>query len=691
MKGGNKMKKFYEKIVSHPITVTVIFGLLFVFFGICKPFISVNYDINDYLPDDSNSTVSIDVMNEEFDSGIPNTRVMLKNVTIPQALEYKNRILEVDGVTDVMWLDDSVDITQPIEVVDNNIVENYIKDNNALLTVTISEDKILTAVTEIRDIIGDENAMSGSAVSTAVATEKTVDEISVIAFFAVLFVIFVLIFTTSAWIEPVLIMLGMAVALLINAGSNIIFGEISFVTNAAGMILQLAVSLDYSVFLLHRFEESRKEFSDPKQAMVDSLCKSTASILSSGLTTVIGFLALGLMRFKIGPDLGFALAKGIAISLICVFLFMPCLILLTYKLFEKTKHRPFFTKFDKFGKFVSKIMLPLTVIFAILIVPSYLASNQNDFRYGSSKIFGEETRLGKDMSEIKDAFGQRDTYVLLVPNGNRQTEQALSDELHTLSQVTDIISYVDTVGSEIPEEYLDADTLSQLCSKNYNRMVITLDTDYEGKATFELVEEIREIAQKYYPDKYYFAGEGVSTYDLMKTVTSDMVKVNLIAIVSVFIVLIFTLKSITLPIILVLAIETAIWINLAIPYFQSNEVFYIAYLIISSVQLGATVDYAILMTDRYMEFRREMSKKEAIWKTVSTVTVSIMTSGSVLAVVGILLGKLSTHGLLAQLGMFVGIGAICSIIIVLFVLPGLLYIFDELIRRTTRNSNFKLD
>lgn len=685
------MKKFYEKIVAHPIVITAIFGLLLVFFGLCKPFISVNYDINDYLPDDSNSTISLDVMNREFDSGIPNVRVMLKNVTISQTLEYKEKISKVDGVTDVMWLDDSEDITQPIEMLDDEVVENYIKDNNSLLTVTVCEDKLLSAVSEIRNIIGDENAMSGSAVSTAVATEKTVDEISVIAFFAVLFVIFVLIFTTSAWLEPVLIMLGMAVALLINAGSNIIFGEISFVTNAAGMILQLAVSLDYSVFLFHRFEESRKEFYDPKEAMVDSLCKSTASILSSGLTTVIGFLALGLMRFKIGPDLGFALAKGIVISLVCVFVFMPCLILLTYKLFEKTKHRPFFTKFDKFGKLVSKIMLPLTVIFAIMIVPSYLASNQNDFRYGSSKIFGENTQLGKDTAEIREIFGQRDTYVLLVPNGSRQTEQALSDDLHTLPQVTDIISYVDTVGAEIPAEYLDDETYSLLCSDNYTRMVITLDTDYEGKDTFDLVEKIREIAQKHYADKFYLAGEGVSTYDLMETVTSDMIKVNLIAIASVFIVLVLTLKSITLPIILVLAIETAIWINLAIPYFQGSEVFYIAYLIISSVQLGATVDYAILMTDRYMELRREMNKREAIWKTVSAVTVSIMTSGSVLAVVGILLGKLSTHGLLAQLGMFVGIGAICSLIIVLFVLPGLLYIFDGVIRKTTRNSDFKLD
>ncbi|MGN0553165.1 MAG: efflux RND transporter permease subunit, partial [Oscillospiraceae bacterium] len=333
------MKKFYEKVITQPVVITVIFVLLTVFFALCKPLIPVNYDMNDYLPDDSRSTVSLDVMEQEFDGGIPNARVMLKDVTIPQALDYKDKIETVDGVDDVMWLDDSCDITQPVETMDKSTVETYYKDGNALLTVTISEEKNLSAVNEIQDIIGENNSMTGSAVSTAVATESTVSEISLITVIAVIFVILVLLLTTNSWIEPVVIMAGLGVSLMINAGSNIIFGEISFVTNAAGMILQLAVSLDYSVFLLHRFEESRKEFSSPKEAMADALTKSTSSILSSGLTTVIGFLALGLMRFKIGPDLGFALAKGVAISLICVFIFMPCLTMLTYKLLDRTRHR----------------------------------------------------------------------------------------------------------------------------------------------------------------------------------------------------------------------------------------------------------------------------------------------------------------------------------------------------------------
>ena len=442
--------------------------------------------------------------------------------------------------------------------------------------------------------------------------------------------------------------------------------------------------------MLHRFEECRQENPDVKAAMTEALCKSTSSILSSGLTTVIGFLALVLMQFRLGPDLGLALAKGVAISLITVFVFMPSFILLTYKWLDKTRHKDLLPKFDLFGKSVQKMTIPMVCIFVILIIPAYLASNANDYYYGSSNIFGNETQLGSDTAVIESVFGKSDTYVLMVPAGDTATETELSQELNNLPQVTSIISYVDLAGAEIPLEYLDENTLSQLISKNYSRMVLSVDVPYEGEETFALVEQVRNIAQKYYSDTYYLAGEGVSTYDLMETVTDDMVKVNFMAIAAVFIVLLLSLRSISLPIVLVLSIETAIWINLSIPYFMDTPIFYIAYLIISSIQLGATVDYAILMTDRYKENREMMNKKAAVIQTISDVTVSILTSGSVLTVVGLLLGYITTNQLLGQLGIFIGRGAILSLIIVLFVLPGLLYLFDPLIIRKRKIKQIQM-
>ncbi len=671
------MRKFYEKVVNHPRLIILIFAVAVIICALCGRLISVDYDMNDYLPEESASTVALDLMDEEFGSGIPNARVMVKNVTIAEALAYKAQIENVDGVTEVTWLDDAASVEVPLETLDSEIVENYYKDGNALFSVTIAEEKRTSAVNDIRALIGDDNAMTGSAVSTAVATQSTVSEISKIAVFAVLFVIFVLVITTTSWIEPLIVMAGLGVAIVINSGSNLIFGEISFVTNAAGNILQLAVSLDYSVFLLHRFQECRERNTNAREAMVEALTASTSSILSSGLTTVIGFLALCLMQFQIGPDLGRALAKGIAISLVTVFIFMPVLILATYKWIDKTEHKPLLPSFERFGKVVYRVMIPMMVLFFIVLVPSYLASNSNSFYYGASKLFGPATQLGADTEEIETVFGKSDTYVLLVPKDDKATQKELSDALHEIPEVTGIISYVDTVGMEIPESYLDSETYAKLCSDRYTRMVISVDAAYEGEETFSLVETIRNTAENYYPGEWYLAGEGVSTYDLMDTITADMVKVNLVAIGAVFVVLLITMRSVVLPVILVLGIETAIWINLSIPYFTNATIFYIAYLIISSIQLGATVDYAILFTDRYKEYRETLDKKNAIIQTISAVTVSILTSGSVLTVVGFLLGAISTHGLLSQLGYFLGKGTLCSLVIVLFVLPGLLYSFDR--------------
>ena len=681
------MNKLYSRLTAKPKLTITLFFIAALLCAVLGQLVSVNYDMNSYLPASSHSTVSLDVMNEEFEGGIPNVRVMIRNVTLADAVSYKEQLEAVEGVTSVTWLDDSIDITTPLEMADTEAVQSYYKDGNALYSVTLDEEHIIDGVAAIREIIGDENAMEGSAVSTAVATNSTVTEIRKIAIIAVAFVLFVLILTTSSWAEPFVILIGIGVAILINKGTNLMFGEISFVSNAAGTILQLAVSLDYFVFLLHRFQECRKEIPDVKEAMIDALCKSTSSILSSGLTTVIGFVALCLMRFRIGPDLGVVLAKGIALSLICVFVFMPNLILCVYRLIDKTEHKAFLPSFEKYGRFISKVMIPFACVLAILIVPSYLASNANSFYYGASHIFGNETKLGQDTESIKEVFGKSDTYVLMIPKGDNQTQLELSDTLRELPQVKDIISYVDTVGAEIPEGYLDKATHDKLISEHYSRMVIQLDADYEGKNTFALVKEIRNTAQSFY-DEYYLAGNGVSTYDLMDTVTSDMLKVNLIAIGAVFVVLLLSMKSVTLPVILVLSIETAIWINLSFPYFADQSIFYIAYLIISSIQLGATVDYAILMTDRYLESRRDMPKKQAIIATISSCTVSVLTSASVLTVVGFLLGYISTHGLLAQLGTFLGRGTLCSLAIVMFALPGLLYLFDGLIRRTTKNAVF---
>ena len=617
---------FFAAVVRRRKQVLAGYAIASVLCAVLWMLVSVNYDINDYLPPTSPSTTAIEVMEDAFAGGIPNVRAMVQDVTVPEALAYKQQISQLEGVTAVTWLDDVVDVTVPLEMQDQKTVEAYYKDGAALFTITVLDSERTEAVDAISQLLGDQGALTGSAVSTAAATNSTVVEVAKIAAIAVVYVFFILGLTTNSWAEPLLIMIGMGVAILLNNGTNLMFGEISFVTSAAGSILQLAVSLDYSVFLIHRFEEVRaaRPGADPGDCMVEALSKSASSILSSGLTTVIGFVALILMQFQIGPDLGRALAKGVALSLVTVFTFVPALVVTALPWMDRTRHKPLLPSFHGFGRFVSRIMLPMVAVLVIVMVPSYLASNANTYYYGAGHMFGTDTKVGRDTQAIDDTFGQSDTYVLLVPAGDTATQSELSDALHGLPEVTSIISYVDNAGPEIPSEYLDDATLSQLVSDGYTRMVISVAADFEGDAAFALVENVRAIAQEYYPDSWYLAGQGVSTYDLMDTITGDMTKVNLVAIAAVFLILLAMEHSLVLPIVLVLSIETAIWFNLALPYFTGTTVFYIAYLIISSVQLGATVDYAILFSDRYREYRETMDKKPAIASTVAPSCTELM-------------------------------------------------------------------
>lgn len=681
-------ERFFSAVVDHRKPIIAVFLILSIIAAFLKPMVGVNYDMSDYLPKDSPSTVSLDVMKEEFDGEIPNARVMVKDVTVPEALAYKEKLETIDGILEVTWLDDAGNIDAPLETRDPDTVEDYYKDGNALFTVTIDEEKELTAVDDIREVIGEDNAMTGSAVETAIATKSTVKEIRVITVFAVIFVLLILILTTKSWLEPLWVFLGLGVAILINGGSNLIFGEISFVTNAAGSILQLAISLDFSVFLLHRYYECRGKYGNPAEDMKAALSRAGTAVFSSAVTVMIGFLALSVMRFGIGPDLGLALAKGICISLITVFLFTPGLLVSTEKHTQKFMHRPLLPDFRKLGEAVTRWMIPLACLMLILPVPCFIASNSNDYYYGTSHIFGEGTEAGNDTAAVEAVFGKRDTYVLLVPNGSPATENALSKEIQSLPEVSSMISYTDTVDETIPQEFLDEDTRSLLISDDYSRMVIGVNAEYEGDKTFALVEKIRNIAQSYYPDEYRLAGEGVSTYDLMDTISADRVKVELIAVGAVILVLLLALRSVSLPVILVLVIETSIWLNLSIPYVTGNTIFYIAYLIISTIQLGISVDYAILFTDRYKEFRRTEPKRQAITDTVAATFVPITTSGIAITVVGTIMGIVSSHGILSQLGFFLGRGTFCSLVAVIFILPGMLCIFDKLIEKTTLNTHF---
>ena len=671
--------------------IITVFVVLAVICAGLSTLVGVNYNFADYLPDDAPSTKALNIMEEEYSQPIPNMRVVIYDVTIPEALDYKEKIENAEGVKEVTWLDDSIDIYQPLELADQDTTDTWYKNSDALFSVTVSsnEDEKAAAVEAIREIIGDNNAMSGIAVTDVLSPVHTSQEIQKIILIALPIIFVILLLTTTSWFEPVLFMVTIGVAIMLNRGTNLMFGEISFVTNAAGSVLQLAVSMDYSIFLLHRFAENRQDGKPVQEAMIAAVKQSMGSVLSSGLTTVTGFAALILMRFKIGPDMGYVMAKAIVFSLICVLCFLPALAISTYKLIDKTWHRPFYPAFSKFAKGVLKVRIPALTIAVLIAIPCFIAQGRNDFIYGSSRVYStEETQMGRDLLAVEDEYGASNPLVIMVPKGDISKEAQLNDALKSDSDVISVISYVNTVGASIPENFVPEEALSQLYSEHYSRFVVTLDTEEIEDGWADKIDRVREICEEYYGDEVLIAGDLASTEDLKDTITVDNTRVNILAILFVFVILVVNFKSITLPIILTLVIELSIWINLSVPYFQSTTLHYIGYLIISSVQLGATIDYAILLTGRYLEERKTKTRREAAAESIRACVLSLFTSAIILTIAGFVLGAVSTNLVLSQLGTLVGRGAVISFILVLFALPALLMIFDRVIEKTTAKTQF---
>ena len=682
------MDSLINKIIQHKKIVVIFFILAAIICAGLALTVSVNYNMVDYLPSEAQSTKALEIMKEEFNEPIPNGEVMILDVYIQEVLEYKEKIKGVEGVTSVLWLDDIVNIKEPLEIVDKNIREQYYKDENALFSITVAEGFEQESLDGIYELIKDKDAVSGDFVDTATqqAMAKSESVRAILILFPV--IIIILIIATTSWLEPILFLLTIGIAVIINLGTNVFLGEISFVTQAISPILQLAVSLDYAIFLLHRFDFFRKESKDINEAMVKAVKRSFPTILASATTTLFGFMALLFMDFRIGSDLGLNLVKGIFFSFITVVVFLPALTLYFSKWIDKTRHRKLIPSFKNIGKKIYTLRIVAIILVAIIIVPSFLAQKSNDFIYGMGSELSESSRFGKDAVKIKEKFGTSNPLVILVPDDNRVKEELLSKEFNKTPHVTSVISYSHMVSTVIPTEFLTNEVIKQFYSDNYARIVLNTDLESEGEIPFAVVEEIQSTADQYCGEQAFSLGKSVNLYDIKKVVEKDTGVVKLVAVLAIATVLLIAFKSILLPILLLLTIETSIWINLSIPYFAGNSLCYVGYLVISTVQLGATVDYAILVADHYMVNRKKMFKKEALKLTLSETTSSIFTSGSILASAGFCLGIISSDRIISELGILLGRGTLISVAMVIIFLPSILFVFDRLIPLTSLKTNF---
>ncbi len=687
------MKKFAKIVLDHKKIVLTISLLLTVVFAVMILFVPVDYNLLNYLPDQSHSTISLNVMTDNFSQNLPNFNIVVPDVSIGEAMEIKSRLESIEGVELVLWLDDTIDVTDPLLTSDSDITNDWYKDGNAFYSVVVDDGLLTSAADEIYAVIGEEGMASGDGVSTAAAQKVTMNEMPKIMMIAVPIVLLILFMSTSSWFEPVLFLIVIGISIVLNEGSNIFLGSVSFVTRACSAILQLAVSMDYAVFLLHRFRDYRDEGMEIRPAMEKAMRKSAPAIFSSALTTIFGFLVLVLMEFKIGVNLGIVLAKGILLSLVAVICLLPVLAMYFEKLLDKTRHRSFFPSFNGFSKVALKICIPFSIIIVLLIYPSFVAQGQSEFVYGSSAMNGPETRVAKDTAKIAELFGNSSQMVALVPKGNPTVEQLLVDDILSLDNMTSVMSYGEMVGNEVPESFLPNSISENFVSEHYSRLILYANIPEEGEIAFATVEQLRQTLDKHYPNENYLVGTAVSNYDLMNVVTKDNVVVNIASIIAIFLVLVFTFKDITLPLILVVAIKVAININLSIPFFTDELIVYIGYLIISSVQLGATVDYGILFATHYTDLRLKHSKWEAVKATFKSATPSILTPAFILISACFSLGFVSTNGVISQLGNMLGRGAIISVVMVLLFVPAMIVVFDPFIKlfdRKYRNARLKV-
>lgn len=686
MGSSEKQRKrmgFAELIIKKRHFIESIFIVIIIVSVLCIPFVSANYDLSKYLPSYAPSKHGLDIMEEEF--GYPGTaRIMVGDVSIYEAKIYKDKISNIDGVDMVLWLDTMKDVYMSDKFIDYDDASDYYKDNYAVMTVMFDEGdaskKTHKAIDEIDKLLGDKGYLTGTAVQNKSLSETLANEMKIAISLGVVMIAIILCLTTTAWVEPILFLVIMAVAILINMGTNIFLGEISFLTKSVAALLQLAIAMDYSVFLLHTFTHEKERGIETEQALANAIRISSISILSSGMTTIVGFIVLALMQFAIGFDMGIVLAKGIVISLLTVMLLMPALILRFNNAMQKTAHKSFMPSFKKLGVGIYKIRKVFFVAVLILIVPAYIAQGMNNFVYGNDALGSSEgTRVYEDEQQINKIFGRANTIVALVPNSNIVTEREFSEEIEDLEYVNSVISMGKLLPEGVPEKIIPESLRELLHKEKYSRILISAATAGESELAFRASDEICSIMQRYYPEDSHLVGLTPSTQDIKRIITADYNRVNILSLIGVALVLLFTFKSGIIPIIVLIPIETAIFFNMALPYIAGTEITFMGYIIVSCLQLGATVDYSILVTNKYLDARTLYAKRRSAIEAIKNSALSIFTSGSILTIAGYGLYFVSSVAAVGDLGRLVGRGAFLSMILVLIMLPALLVMTDKAI------------
>lgn len=678
-------------ITKHKNIILVIAFILLIPAGIGYVSTRVNYDVLSYLPERLETIKGQDILVDEFGMGAF-SMLVVEDMPMKDAAKLEKQLESIDHVKDVLWYDDAVDISVPTEMIPEDLRKAFFNGKAtmmiALFDDTTSADDTMDAITQIRKVVGKNVYASGMSGVVTDIKNLALQEMPIYVVIAGLLSLVVLFLTMTSFVTPLIFLLNIGMAIVFNLGSNVFLGEISYITQALAAVLQLAVTMDYSIFLLESYEANKERYEgDKKRAMAHAISNTFTSITASSITTVAGFVALCFMTFKLGTNIGIVMSKGVVIGVLTCVTVLPAMILTCDKAIEKTTHRSLIPSLDKLSHGIVKGRYVALLLFLIVLVPAIHGNNNYKIYYNIDQSLPKNIPSNEANEKLKKEFNMSNMHMILLKDGlSAKEKSAMSKEIEKVDGVKWVIGLNSLVGSNVPESMIPNDIKKMLKTDNYELEFVSSDYSSATDEVNSQLAKIDKIVKKYQNDGMVI-GEAPMMKDLQDVTDVDLKTVNNISILAIFVIILITFKSISIPVILISVIEFAIACNMAVPFYTNTSLPFVASIVIGTIQLGATVDYAILMTSRYHKERTErgQSKKDAIRIAHETSIKSILTSGLCFFAATFGVSVYSQVDMIGSICTLLSRGAIISMIVVICVLPAMLWIFDGVIKRTSWN------
>lgn len=683
------MVKVGKKIVKFrvPILILSIILLIPAVWGYVNT--RINYDVLTYLPEDIETMQGQEIMTNDFGIGAF-SMLMVDGMEDKEIVKLKEKVEKVDGVENVLWYDSLADISVPQSVLPSKLYDEYNTEDGTMMAVFFkdgtSSDETMKAITEIRKITGEQCFLSGMSAIVEDTKELAEKETPLYVLIAVALSALVLAITMESIFVPVLFLLSIGIAIVYNLGTNVFFGEISYITKALAAVLQLGVTMDYSIFLMHSYQEQQVRYNgDKERAMAHAISQTFSSVIGSSVTTVAGFIALCFMSFTLGKDIGIVMAKGVIFGVLVCVTVLPSMILCCDKLIEKTKHKPLLPDIGRISDKVTKRYVIYVVTFVILLFPAIYGNNHTGVYYNLDESLPKDLPSVIANTELKEDYNMNTTHMILVDSSVAGSDvKKMSQEIEKVDGVKWVLGLDNLVGSGVPADMLPESVTGMLKNDKYQLLMVNSTYKVATDKVNKQIEQIDKIMDKY--DKgAMLVGEGPLTKDLINITDTDFKRVSAVSIGIVFVIILLLFKSVTIPVILVGVIEFAIFVNMGIPFYTGTKLPFVASIVIGTIQLGATVDYAILMTTRYQRERsRGAGKFDAITTAHKFSAQSIIVSALSFFAATIGVGLYSNIDMISSLCILMARGALISMVVVVLILPSLFMVFDKIIVKTSK-------